>query len=209
MGNKLYNDTFPWWKDANKDFMIIYYYTWKFLSFLFSSTYLRRGLILINGFRFSEKYLIGKRVTEQKPREMTSQNCNLIGCSTHVASNLLWGALIKNHRKVMFIIFTKIFHTLIITIHKHIDHVWLKFLTSSLGYGSFWQKSSAKLRRWLVLCLHMQNRCWRHAHCHTLSGKSLNFAKCMCNIFMEKHIHIQYLLNIYFVICYIVLSLKT
>ena len=40
-------------------------------------------------FRFNEKYLIGKRVSEQEPREMTSQNCNLIGYSTHVASNFI------------------------------------------------------------------------------------------------------------------------
>ena len=31
---------------------------------------------------------------------------------------------IKNvHRKVLYIIFTKIFHNLTITIHKHIDHI--------------------------------------------------------------------------------------
>ena len=43
----------------------------------------------IHGFRLNEKYLIGKLVPEQKPREMTSQNYNLIGNSTHVASNLI------------------------------------------------------------------------------------------------------------------------
>ena len=40
------------------------------------------GLILINGYRFNEKYLLEKRVPEQKASEMTSQNCNLICYST-------------------------------------------------------------------------------------------------------------------------------
>ena len=132
LANKLYNDTFPWWKDAN----LRTNYTWKFLSLLFSSVCLRCGLILINGFRFNEKYLIGKRVPEQKPHEMTSQNCTLIGYSTHVASNFIMRGIKKLYRKVMLIIFTKIFHNLTVTIHKHIDHIWLKFLTSSLSYGN-------------------------------------------------------------------------
>ena len=81
------------------------------------------GLILINGFRFNEKYLIGKRVpNQQKPREMTSQNCNWICYSTHVASNFIMRGIKNFHRKVMFIIFTKIFLNLTITIH--IDHIW-------------------------------------------------------------------------------------
>ena len=83
------------------------------------------------------EYLIGKRIPEQKPREMTSQNCNLIGYSTHVASNFIMTDIKKFHRKAMFIIFTKIFHNLTITIHKHIDHILLKFLTNSLSYGNF------------------------------------------------------------------------
>ena len=74
-------------------------------------------------FLFNEKYKIGKRVPEQKPREMTSQNCNLIGYSTHVASNFIKRGIKTFHRKVMFIIFTKICHNLTITIHKHIDHI--------------------------------------------------------------------------------------
>ena len=69
------------------------------------------------------KYLNGKRVPEQNPREMTSQNYNLIGYSTHVASNFIMRGIKKFHRKVMFIIFTKIFHNLTITIHEHIDHI--------------------------------------------------------------------------------------
>ena len=69
------------------------------------------------------KYLIGKRVPEQKPCEMTSQNCNLIGYSTHVASNFIMMNIKKIHREVVFIIFTKIFHSLTITIHKRIDHI--------------------------------------------------------------------------------------
>ena len=89
---------------------------------LFSSICLRCGLILINGFCFNEKYLIGKRVSELKLREMTSQNCNLIGYSMHVVSNFIL-CEIKFHRKVMFIIFTKIFRSLTITIHKYIDHI--------------------------------------------------------------------------------------
>ena len=89
----------------------------------FSRCCLRCGLILINGFCFNEKYLIGKRVPEQKPREMTSQNCNLIGYSTHVASNFIMRGIKKIHRKVMFIIFKKIFHNLTITIQKQIDHI--------------------------------------------------------------------------------------
>ena len=97
LGNKLYNDTFPWLKDANKDFMITFGFQHKILgqiipesfSLLFSSICLRYGLILINGFRFNEKYMLGKRVPEQKPRETTSQNCNLVGYSTHVASNFI------------------------------------------------------------------------------------------------------------------------
>ena len=73
-------------------------------------------------FRFNEKYLIVKQMLEQKPRDMTSQNCNLIGYSMHVAYFIMRG--IKNfHRKVMFIIFTNIFHNLTITIHKHINHI--------------------------------------------------------------------------------------
>ena len=103
----------------------------------FSHCCLRCGLILINGFCFNEKYLIGKRVPEQKPREMTSQNCNLVGYLTHVVSNFIMRAIKKIHRKVMFIIVTKIFQKLTITIHKHIDHIWLKFLTSYLSYGDF------------------------------------------------------------------------
>ena len=75
MGNKLYNDTFPWWKDANKDFMVTFGFQHKILgqnipeSFShccfrprLSSICLRCELILINGFRFNEKYLIGKPV---------------------------------------------------------------------------------------------------------------------------------------------------
>ena len=37
----------------------------------------------------------------------------------------------------MFIIFTKIFHNLTITIHKQIDHIWFKFLTSSFSVWQF------------------------------------------------------------------------
>ena len=103
-------------------------YTWKLLSLLFSSICLRCGLILLNGFRFNEKYLIWKRVPEQKSREMTSQNCNLIGYSTHVASNFIMRDIKNFTEKLFFIIFTKIFHNLTITIHKHVDHIWLKSL---------------------------------------------------------------------------------
>ena len=75
LGNKLNNDTLLWWKDANKHFIITF-------------GFLRTKVSLIVVFvLFNEKYLIGKRVPEQNPREMTSQNCNLIGYSTHVASN--------------------------------------------------------------------------------------------------------------------------
>ena len=69
------------------------------------------------------KYMTGMRVPEQKPRETTSQNCNLIGYSSHVASNFIMRDIKNVHGKVMFIIFTKIFHNLTITIHKHIDHI--------------------------------------------------------------------------------------
>ena len=58
------------------------------------------------------KYLIGMQIPEQKPWEMTSQNCNLIGYSTHMASFFIMRDIKKIHRKVMFIIFTKIFHNL-------------------------------------------------------------------------------------------------
>ena len=76
----------------------------------------------MNDFRFNEKYLIGKRVPKQKPRKMTSQNCYLIGYLMHVACNFIMRGIKEFHRKVMFIIFTKIFHNLT-TIHKHIDHI--------------------------------------------------------------------------------------
>ena len=59
----------------------------------------------------------------------------MIGYSTHVAANFIMRGIKKVHRKVRFIIFTKIFYNLT-TIHKHIDHIWLKFLTSSLSYGN-------------------------------------------------------------------------
>ena len=122
----------PWWKDTNKYFMITFGFQHNILGQI-----LRCVLILINGFRFNEKYLIGKRVPEQKPRKMTSQNCNLIGYLTHVASTFIMRDIKKFHRKVMFIIFPKIFYNLTITIHKHVVHIWLKSLTSSLSYGNF------------------------------------------------------------------------
>ena len=56
-------------------------------------------------------------------KKMTSQNCNLIGYLTHVASNFIMRGIKTFHRKVMFIIFTKIFHNLTITVHKYIDHI--------------------------------------------------------------------------------------
>ena len=31
-----------------------------------------------------------------------------------------------------------------------------------------YKKKKVKLRRRLAHCLHVQNRCWRHAHCHIL-----------------------------------------
>ena len=74
-------------------------------------------LILINGFRFNEKYLIGKRVPEQKPHEMTSQNCNLISYSTYVASNFIMRSIKNIQRKVLCLIFSKIFLNLTITIY--------------------------------------------------------------------------------------------
>ena len=166
-------------------------------------------LILINGFHFNEKYLIGKRVLEQKPREMTSPNCNLISYSTHVASNFIMRGIKKIHRKVLFIIFTKIFHNIIITIHKHIDHIWLKFLTSFFVLLQFLTKSSAKLRRWSAHCLQVQNRCWRHAHCQALCLAKFLFLQNVQYFYANTQtysISTQYLLcNI----CYIILSLKT
>ena len=107
---------FPWWKDANKDFMITFGFQLKILGQV-------SLIILINGFCINEKYLIGKWVPEQKLQEKTSQNCNLIGYLTHLASNFIIRGIKKFHRKVMFIIFTKITHNLTITIHKHIDHI--------------------------------------------------------------------------------------
>ena len=68
-------------------------------SLLFLSVCLRCGLILINGFRFNEKYLIGKRLPEQKARDMTSQNCILVGYSTHVASNFIMRGIKKFAKK--------------------------------------------------------------------------------------------------------------
>ena len=115
LGNKLYNDTFPWWKDANKDFMITFGFQHKILGQItpemFSSICLRCGLILINGFRFNEKYLIGKRAPEQKPREMTSLNCNLIGYSTHVASNFIMKGT-KNFTEKLCLLFSQRFSTI-------------------------------------------------------------------------------------------------
>ena len=50
-----------------------------------------------------------KAGTRAEIAEMTSQNCNLIGYSMHLASNSIMRGIQKFHRKVMFIIFTKIF----------------------------------------------------------------------------------------------------
>ena len=127
LGNKLYNDTFPWWKDTNEDFMITFSFQHKILGQIipetqsFSHCCLRCGLILIKVFRFNEKYLIGKRVPEQKPHEMTSQKCNLIGYLTHVASNCYYEGNFKKSTENLCSLFSQRFST--ITIHKHIDHI--------------------------------------------------------------------------------------
>ena len=110
LGNNLYNDTFPWWKDAHKDFTLTVGFQHK-TSLLFLSSCLRCGLILINGFRFIEKYLIGKRVQEQKPRDMTSQNYNFVGYSTHVASNFIM-RVIKNFTEKLCSLFSQRFSTI-------------------------------------------------------------------------------------------------
>ena len=62
-------------------------------------------------FRFNEKYLIGKRVPKQKPREITSQNCYLIGYSTHVASNFIMRG-IKKFTEKLCLLFSQRFSTI-------------------------------------------------------------------------------------------------